>query len=173
MTYIAPRPFEWNHCGTCGKRLEYAHDGERERPYCSDCNRHYYRNPVPACCVFVSDSENRLLFAKRAVEPCIGRWAFPGGFMELNETGEQCALRELAEETGLIGENARLLGVRVSQSADKGAVLVIGYCIEKWQGTLCADSDASDLRFISRAERPDIPFEAHRALLCLYDELNP
>ena len=93
--------------------------------------------------------------------------------MELNETGEQCALRELAEETGLIGENARLLGVRVSQSADKGAVLVIGYCIEKWQGTLCADSDASDLRFISRAERPDIPFEAHRALLCLYDELNP
>ena len=172
MNTMPPRLFEWNYCGICGKRLEYAHDGERECPYCSDCNRHYYRNPVPACCVFVCDDEDRLLFAKRAVEPCIGRWALPGGFMELNETGEQCALRELAEETGLVGESAYLLGVSVSQSADTGSVLVIGYCIKNWTGTLCPDSDASDLRFISRDERPEVPFQAHRELLALYDGVH-
>ncbi|HDP34886.1 MAG TPA: NUDIX domain-containing protein [Candidatus Hydrogenedentes bacterium] len=173
MTYIPPKPFEWNHCGTCGSKLEPAFDGERERPYCANCNRHYYRNPVPACCVFVRDEEGRLLFTQRAVEPCLGRWTLPGGFLELNESAEQCALRELTEETGLTGDGVQLLGVSVSQSADKGAVLVIGYCIATWRGTPRPDSDASDLRFFSKAERPQVPFEAHRELLALYDEMYP
>ncbi len=91
--------------------------------------------------------------------------------MELNETGEQCALRELSEETGLTGQNPRLLGVSVSQSADKGAVLVVGYVIESWHGTLQPNSDVSNLRFYDKAERPDVPFEAHRELLAHYDDV--
>ncbi len=168
-----PRPFEWNYCGICGKPLTCLHDGERERPYCDVCNRHYYHNPVPACCIFVRDSEGCLLFGRRAVEPCYGEWALPGGFMEINETGEQCALREMQEETGLVASHARLLGVSSTLSRDKGAVLVLGYVIGKWRGTLTPYSDVSDLRFYSRDTRPPVPFNAHRELLALYDSLNP
>lgn len=150
-----------------------SHDGERERPYCAACSRHYYLNPVPACCVFIQDSAGSLLFGKRAVEPCYGQWALPGGFMEIHETGEQCALREMREETGLTGAGARLLGASAARSRDKGAVLVLGYVIEAWQGELVPDSDVSDLKFFSRAERPPVPFTAHRELLDLYDALNP
>lgn len=166
-----PRPFEWNFCGTCGAPLEQGFDGERERPYCFACRRHFYHNPVPACCVFVRDAKSRLLFGKRAVEPCFGAWALPGGFMELNETGEQCALREMIEETGLTAFSARLLGVSASRSRDKGGVLVLGYIVENWEGTLKPDSDVSDLCFFSRETRPQVPFEAHLELLALYDEL--
>lgn len=173
MSHLSPKPFEWNYCGTCGAPLDYASDGERVRPYCVACQRHYYHNPVPACCVFVRDREGRVLLGKRAVEPCFGAWALPGGFMELNETGEQCALRELLEETGLRATCARLLGASASRSLDKGGVLVLGYIIDAWEGTLKPDSDVSDLRFFARNEMPSLPFQAHRELLALYDELSP
>ena len=171
MPYSLPKPFEWNFCGTCGGPLEILSDGERLRPYCRPCNRHYYRNPVPACCLFIRDDAGSLLFGKRAVEPCLGAWALPGGFMELNESSMECALREMREETGLHASTARLIGVSASHSPLNGGILVLGYLVEEWHGRLSPDSDVSDLRFYRRDERPPVPFEAHRELLALYDEL--
>lgn len=173
MSASFPTPFSWNFCGTCGDALTVSSDGERMRPYCRQCNRHYYLNPVPACCIFVRDSDGRLLFGKRAVEPCLGAWALPGGFMELNESGEQCALREMLEETGLSARRARLLGASATQSKLNGGILVLGYLIEEWEGELSPDSDVSDLCFFHRVERPEVPFEAHRELIALYDTLFP
>jgi 8-oxo-dGTP diphosphatase len=43
----------------------------------------------------------RVLLVQRGVEPYKGKWAFPGGFMHIDETVEECARRELEEETGL------------------------------------------------------------------------
>lgn len=173
MSDSFPIPFEWKYCGTCGATLECLSDGEKLRPYCRSCRRHYYDNPVPACCVFIRDTEGRLLFGKRAVEPCLGAWALPGGFMEINESGEDCALREMAEETGLSAVRARLLGVSTSRNRNNNGVLVLGYLVEEWWGRITPDSDVSDLRFFSREERPPVPFEAHRELLSLYDSLFP
>lgn len=68
-----------------------------------------YRYPHPAvaadCVVFGIDAEGlaRLLLIERRNEPHKGRWAFPGGFMNIDETAEQAAHRELHEETGLTG----------------------------------------------------------------------
>lgn len=173
MAESLPAPLEWKFCATCGERLEHSSDGEKIRPYCRACGRYYYDNPVPACCVFVQDRAGRLLFGKRAVEPCLGAWALPGGFMEANESGEGCALREMAEETGLTARRACLLGVSTSRNRNNNGVLVLGYLVEEWQGDLTPDSDVSDLRFFSREERPPIPFEAHRELIALYDSLYP
>lgn len=93
--------------------------------------------------------------------------------MELGETGEQCALREMREETGLIASHAELLGVSVTSSKINGSILVLGYIIREWHGILSPDSDISDLRFSSKEDRPPVPFDAHRELLELYDKLNP
>ncbi len=173
MTWNPPTPFEWNHCGTCGARLVHRDDGERPRPYCAACNRFFYRNPVPACCVFARDAAGALLFAQRDVEPHAGRWTLPGGFMESGETGEECVLRELMEETGLRGFGPRLLGATLGKSALYDSVLVLGYVLDRWEGVPEPGSDARDLRFFSRDERPDVPFRAHRELLQIYDGLRP
>jgi ADP-ribose pyrophosphatase YjhB (NUDIX family) len=173
MLWQPPTPFEWNYCGTCGAPLAPGHDGERERPYCAACNRFYYRNPVPACCVFVRDPAGALLFALRAMEPGRGRWCLPGGFMEANETAEQCALRELREETALHAASARLLGASMGQSPLSGSVVVLGFVIDAWEGQPYPDSDAADLGFFARDARPDIAFQAHRDLLALYDREHP
>ena len=66
-----------------------------------------YKYPHPAvaadCLVFghCKDGTTRLLLIERGNEPCKGQWAFPGGFMNIDETADDAARRELKEETGL------------------------------------------------------------------------
>ena len=171
MTYDAPEPFHWNHCGTCGRPLVVAYDGQSEKPHCPACRRFYYRNPVPAACCFVPRGDGELLFVQRAVEPCKGGWSLPGGFIELDETPEAAALRELREETNLIARRARLLGVSSRQSPVSGAILVLGYVVDEWDGEadMRPDSDALSLAFFPRDARPELAFHVHRELLSLYD----
>ena len=62
----------------------------------------YPRPAVTADAVVITKNERRMvLLILRANEPYRGCWAFPGGFMDVDETAEQCAFRELKEETGL------------------------------------------------------------------------
>ena len=65
-----------------------------------------YPYPHPAvttdCVVFGFDGHQlNILLIERGGEPYKGRWAFPGGFMRIDETAEQGAMRELSEETGM------------------------------------------------------------------------
>lgn len=64
-----------------------------------------YNYPKPAvtadCMVITREQPQRILLIQRGNEPYKGMWALPGGFMNMDETAEQCAKRELEEETGL------------------------------------------------------------------------
>lgn len=170
MSYEPPEPFAWNYCGTCGRTLIVAHDGQSEKPHCPDCRRFFYLNPVPAACCFVSRAPGEVLFARRAVEPCKGGWTLPGGFIELGESAEDAVLRELHEETNLRASHAQLLGVSSRQSPISGAVMVLGYVIDDWEGEadMRPDSDASDLEFLAPPDWPSLAFSVHRELLALY-----
>ena len=69
-------------------------------------NMYCYRYPHPAvttdCVIFGFDGERlQVLLIERGIEPYKGKWAFPGGFLKMDETAEEGALRELREETGL------------------------------------------------------------------------
>jgi ADP-ribose pyrophosphatase YjhB (NUDIX family) len=161
-------PFEWRHCPACGHALVPQSDGESQRPYCPDCERFYYSNPAPASCCIVPRGDD-LLFVQRSVEPCRGEWTLPGGFVELGETTEEAAIRELLEETGLRGRGPELIGASTQPSASTGAVVVIAYLIEDWDGAPSAASDAMDARFFPPGRRPRLPFKSHRDLLDLYD----
>jgi len=174
MSEQYPEPFVWRYCPICGQALVHADDGQSPRPHCPDCRRFYYRNPVPATACFVAREDGMLLFARRAVDPCRGEWCLPGGFVELGETTEEAALRELREETNLRADRVRLIGVSTHQSAVSGAVLVLGYVVEAWRGieTMRPDTDAMELRFFPREERPPLPFAVHRDLLAIYDRLT-
>ena len=65
-----------------------------------------YKYPHPAvttdCAIFGFDGkELHILLVERGVEPFKGEWALPGGFLKMDETTEECARRELMEETDL------------------------------------------------------------------------
>ena len=75
-----------------------------------------YNYPHPAvtadCLVFAHTDEGmKLLLIQRKNEPYKGKWAFPGGFMDIDETTIDAARRELKEETGLVVGELHRVGI--------------------------------------------------------------
>ena len=88
---------EVQFCPYCGSGLETKYVEGRDRKVCRDCNSIYYINPLPAATALVLNEKNQLLLGKRLVEPGKGQWCLPGGFVELDESMDQTALRELEQ----------------------------------------------------------------------------
>ncbi|MBT8070333.1 MAG: NUDIX hydrolase [Gammaproteobacteria bacterium] len=88
-----------NFCSSCGSNLVklVPRNDDRQRHVCSDCGTVHYQNPkiVTGCLPVWQES---VLLCRRAIEPRSGYWTVPAGFMELNETVEQGAIRETWEE---------------------------------------------------------------------------
>ena len=73
----------------------------RERLVCGRCEFIHYQNPkivAGAICTWNDGGSDKILLAKRAIEPRKGFWTLPAGYMELGETTEQAAQREAREE---------------------------------------------------------------------------
>lgn len=153
----APKIF----CHSCGQRLIRKHWEGRVRPFCEHCQAPIYENPVPATAAVVFDETKGLLLVKRNVPPKQGCWALAGGFMELSESIESAALRELQEETGLSGTVDRLLGVIANDSLLYGTVLIVGYLVTDYAGELLAGDDAEKAAFFPVDDIPEIAFSSH------------
>jgi ADP-ribose pyrophosphatase YjhB (NUDIX family) len=90
------------HCRNCGQAVVYRlpDDGDtKERAVCPACNTVHYENPLNVVGTVPYLGE-RVLLCKRAIEPRLGKWTLPAGFMELGETTAQGAARETEEEAG-------------------------------------------------------------------------
>jgi ADP-ribose pyrophosphatase YjhB (NUDIX family) len=86
----------------------------RERLVCGRCEFIHYQNPkivAGAVCTWNDNGKEKILIAKRAIEPRKGSWTLPAGYMELGETTEQAAQREAREEACAVIEIDRLLAM--------------------------------------------------------------
>jgi ADP-ribose pyrophosphatase YjhB (NUDIX family) len=93
------------YCSECAHpvSLIVPPDDNRPRYVCSNCGAIHYQNPkmvIGSIPVWEQDGETRILLCRRAIEPRLGYWTLPAGFMENNETTAAAALRETAEEAG-------------------------------------------------------------------------
>ena len=88
-------------CPNCASPLAFKVPPADNRPryVCPDCNAIHYQNPrivTGTVCTW----DNRILLCKRAIEPRYGCWTLPAGFMEIDETVADGAIRETTEEAG-------------------------------------------------------------------------
>lgn len=91
-----------------------------------------YKYPRPAvtadCVVFTKENTPKVLLIQRGNEPFKGCWTFPGGFMDMDETTEQCAIRELKEETGLAVHEVKQIGAYSKVDRDpRGRTVSVAY----------------------------------------------
>ena len=159
---------EKRYCQYCRSPLVKKFFEGAIRPFCEICFEPVYENPIPATAVVVADHQGKVLLVKRTVDPKKGFWCLPGGFLELGETPEQGALRELKEETGLQGKINSLLGVSTSNSQRYHTVLLIGFFVNDYSGKLIPGDDASDAAYFDRDELPEIAFESHVNFIKIY-----
>lgn len=157
-----------SYCSHCAGTLSLRIVEGRERKSCTTCGVTHYENPVPAACVVLIDEEKRVLLTRRNVEPQKGFWCLPGGFIELGESPEEAAIRELKEETGLSGRIRLLLGVAADPHPDYHTVLITAYLVKTYSGNLLAGDDVSDAAFYHENDLPEIAFNSHRHFIRHY-----
>ena len=117
----------------------------------------------------VITAERGVVLIRRGSEPFRGRWALPGGFVEVGETVEEAADREAAEETGLAVEVARLVGVYSDPERDpRGHNVSVAFIARVLSGELSADTDASEVAVVD-PDSVELAFD-HRKII--EDALN-
>lgn len=135
------------------------------RPTCGTCGFVYYRNPVPAAGVVI-ERRGSVLMVRRKYDPRAGTWCLPAGFMEYGESPERCAIRELREETGLLGRITGLLGVYAGVDDPRVRSVLILYTAERVSGRLTPGDDAIEADWFARTKLPRaIAFGSHRRAL--------
>lgn len=126
-----------------------------------------YAYPRPAVTsdivVFGYDGRQlHILLIERGLEPFKGMWALPGGFMRMDETIEQCARRELREETSVTGAYLRQFGVFSDIHRDpRGRVMTVAFLalVSKSDYRLLAGDDAARAEWFVHDELPPLAFD--------------
>ena len=145
----------YQHCSRCGGQLLFGPvDGEdRERHICRDCGYITYVNPRLVVTTLPVTDDGELVLIRRGIPPGLGTWAQPGGFLEADETVIQGAVRETLEETCLIVEPTRIVGI---YSRPQAAVVVLAYEAGIIGGQMQATRESLEVRPFAV---DDIPWE--------------
>jgi 8-oxo-dGTP diphosphatase len=110
----------------------------------------------------VIPAERGVVLIRRGSEPFEGQWALPGGFVEVGETVEEAAVREVAEETGLAVELARLVGVYSEPDRDpRGHNVSVAFLARVLSGELAAATDAAEVSVLDPGS-VDLAFDHRR-----------
>lgn len=122
----------------------------------------YERPMLTADCV-VTNPRGEMLLVRRGGEPFKGCWALPGGFMEMDETIEHCAVRELEEETSIrVAESdIRLIGIYSAPGRDpRGRTVTAAYSVAVDDACHAdAGDDAAEVRWWPLAQLPPLAFD--------------
>ena len=132
--------------------------------------KYCYKYPHPSvttdCVIFGFDGTKlRVLLVQRGVAPYTGRWAFPGGFLKLDESADAGALRELREETGLQGAYIRQFHTFTAPQRDprERVITIAYYALVRMQEVKGGD-DAADARWFALDEVPQLAFDHDQIL---------
>lgn len=142
-------------CPHCGRPIERRRVAGRLRPHCPTCQVTFFADPKLAVAVLIVQG-GRIVLQRRTIDPGLGRWTFPSGFVERGERVEDAALREVREEVGLDVKLTRLLGLH--STAGHPVVLAV-YLAEPVGGQLVAGDEADDVGLFAPDELPELAFE--------------
>lgn len=127
--------------------------------------KYCYKYPHPAvttdCVIFGFDGQQlKVLLIRRGINPYKGKWAFPGGFLRMDESVEQCAMRELVEETGLQSKYIEQLKVFSDPNRDprERVITVAFWALVRMQDVKGGD-DADDAQWFALDKIPPLAFD--------------
>ena len=140
--------------------------------------KYSYKYPHPSvttdCVIFGFDgSRLKVLLVERGVEPFKGKWALPGGFLRMDESAEQGALRDLQEETGLKTAYIKQFHTFTDPDRDprERVITIAYYALVRLQDVVAGD-DAARAGWFSLDEVPSLAFDHDRILRTAIQEIR-
>lgn len=168
---IALQRAGYRYCPFCRAELVDREAFGRVRRVCPDpaCRFVHFIDPkVGAAVLAVQDG--RVLLIRRNVEPAVGSWCLPGGFVEQGETPQAAAIRECEEESGFDVEITGLIDVFYYENFRGSGVLILYKGIVVG-GTARPGDDADAIGFFGPDELPaNIQFESNLQALAAWRE---
>ena len=137
-----------------------------------------YKYPHPSvttdCVIFGFDGVRiKVLLIERGVEPYKGKWALPGGFMKIDESADECARRELEEETGLKAASVEQFHTFTDVNRDpRERVITIAYYALVKLSEVYGGDDASKAQWFSEEDIPSLAFDHDRILRMALNRLK-
>lgn len=153
-----------HYCPICSTELTEQVDGGRLRPVCANCGYVHYVNPVPGVGLLI-EMDGGIVLIQRKNPPHQGEWTLPSGFVEVDESAEESAIREAEEETGLKVEIVEMMGINSFPEGPPVSGIMIFYRMRPVGGALRAGDDAAAVRVFQRGEVPLLPFRTHREIM--------
>jgi ADP-ribose pyrophosphatase YjhB (NUDIX family) len=157
-----PPDYGLRFCPRCAGPLagQSEAEGEPRFPTCAACGFIYYYDPKLAAGV-IPEIEGRIGLIRRAIEPGLGLWTFPAGYVNRGEKVEQAAIRETLEEACIEVSLRRLVGV---YSYTGRPVVIVVYAGEVTSGCLGCGVEALEARTFAPDEIPwdDLAFPSVR-----------
>ena len=149
------------YCPQCAALLEVKSVEGVDRPVCSECGRIVYFDPKVTAATVV-ERDGKVLLVKRALEPGLGLWSLPGGYVDRGEVVERAAEREVLEETGLTVDVTDVLGVH--SEAGHPVILVI-YGSQLVGGSLKPGNEVQEVGFFALDSLPPLAFPRDEQIL--------
>ena len=144
---------QFTYCPKCGART-FVERNEKAKQ-CTTCGFVYYFNPSSAVACFIRNSKGELLLVRRAKEPAKGTLDLPGGFVDMYESAEDAAHREVKEETGLDVTNITYFG---NQTWPYPSGLMVGFIADYAGGEIkLQEEELSSGDFYTRDNLPELP----------------
>jgi len=158
-TAVSPQsaPPEIKFCSHCGAEMGSRIIGGKLRRACPQCKFIHFTDPKVGVGVFVQN-EGKVLLIQRAVQPQIGKWSVPAGYVDRGEDPKKTAVREAYEETNLHVKIERLVDVFHNPDNKGSASIFILYQASLIGGQLQAGDDARDARFFAPDALPELAF---------------
>ncbi len=146
-------PEQVRYCPLCGGSMEHRvvlPDRKRHK-VCAQCGFVYFLGPKLVAGCFIIE-RGRVLLLRRGIEPALGRWTFPGGFVDVGETPAETARRETIEEVGMSVVLGPVLGVYADPAQPLHAVVV--YIAAPGAEPPSLSDEATEVRYFAPAEVP-------------------
>mgnify|MGYP006159098673 CR=1 FL=1 len=143
-----------SYCQICSFKLEHHSLKGQTRLYCVSCKTFSYLDPKVAVVVIIKNKKT-ILLVKRDIEPNIGCWSFPSGYVDKYEKTEEAAMREVKEETHLEIKIEKLQGVY----SGKGPVIIVAYTAITLNPNIGSPGDeVREIKWFPIYELPKLPF---------------
>lgn len=142
------------HCQRCGTEIHFKEVHARLRPACPECGFTYFFDPKIAVAVII-EIDGAIVMQQRAINPGIGKWTFPSGFVDRGEVVVEAAAREVLEEVGLKVDDLQLLNLY--SEPGQTVTLVVYHTMVTGQLPSIGD-ESSDVRLFAPDNLPELAF---------------